>query len=119
MFCIFFKILEITISASLYGFQHPSQYGDGIIHPIRKINTDLIIEGWDQVQRIMVSLALKTTTQSIITGKLSAYARKNKTRQALWEYDHIIRSTIYPRWSGSTSISSADTNSLSIPTLST
>ena len=40
----------------------------------------------------MVSLALKTTTQSIITSKLSAYARKNKTRTALWEYDNIIRS---------------------------
>ena len=40
----------------------------------------------------MVSLALKTTTQSIITGKLSAYARKNKTRTALWEYDNIHRS---------------------------
>ena len=25
-------------------------------------------------------------------GKLSAYARKNKTRRALWEYDNIIRS---------------------------
>lgn len=40
----------------------------------------------------MVSLALKTTTQSIIVSKLSAYARKNKTRQALWEYDNIIKS---------------------------
>jgi len=30
--------------------------------------------------------------QSIIVGKLNAYARKNKTRRALWEYDHIIRS---------------------------
>ena len=28
----------------------------------------------------------------IIVGKLSAYARKNKTRRALWEYDNIIRS---------------------------
>ena len=44
------------------------------------------------MQRIFVSLALKTTTQSIIVGKLSAYARKNKTRRALWEYDNIIRS---------------------------
>ena len=35
---------------------------------------------------------LKTTTQSIIVRKLSAYARKNKTRRALWEYDNIIRS---------------------------
>ena len=40
----------------------------------------------------MVSLALKTTTQSIIIGKLSTYERKNKTRRALWEYDNIIRS---------------------------
>jgi TnpA family transposase len=47
---------------------------------------------WDNIQRIMVSLALKTVTQSIIVGKLSAYARKNKTKQALWEYDNIIRS---------------------------
>ena len=40
----------------------------------------------------MVSLALKTTTQHIIVSKLSAYARKNNTRRALWEYDNIIRS---------------------------
>ncbi len=44
------------------------------------------------MQRIIVSLALKTTTQSIIIGKLSAYARKNKTKRALWEYDNIMRS---------------------------
>jgi hypothetical protein len=25
-------------------------------------------------------------------AKLSAYARRNKTRRALWEYDHILRS---------------------------
>lgn len=77
------------VSTSLYGFKHPSQY-DGLIKPIRKINTDLIIEEWDNFQRIIVSLALKTTTQSIIIGKLSTHARKNKTKRALWEYDNII-----------------------------
>jgi TnpA family transposase len=40
----------------------------------------------------MVSLAMKTTTQHIIVSKLSAFARKIKTRRALWEYDNIIRS---------------------------
>jgi TnpA family transposase len=81
------------VSTSLYGFKHPSQYGeDMLIKPIRKINSDLIIPEWENIQRIMVSLALKTTTQSIIIGKLSNYARKNKTRRALWEYDNIIRS---------------------------
>ncbi|MBZ9637490.1 hypothetical protein [Clostridium sp. FP1] len=28
---------------SLYGFNHPSHYGDVIIKPVRKINTDLIV----------------------------------------------------------------------------
>ena len=86
-----YKDIHDKISSSLYGFKHPSQY-DGLIKPIRKINTDLIIEEWDNFQRIIVSLALKTTTQSIIIGKLSTYALKNRTRRALWEYDNIIRS---------------------------
>ena len=82
-----------TVRTSLYGFQHPSQYDDEmVLKPRRKLNPELVIEEWDNIQRIMVSLALKTTTQNIIVRKLSAFALKNKTRQALWEYDHILRS---------------------------
>ena len=44
------------------------------------------------MQRIFLSLALKTTTQFIIVGKLSSYARKNRTKRALWELDNIFRS---------------------------
>jgi TnpA family transposase len=80
------------VRTTLYGFKSPQQYTTGVLRPIRKINTSLIVEDWEQIQRILVSLALKTTTQSIIVGKLSAYARKNQTRRALWEYDNIIRS---------------------------
>jgi len=86
-----YKDIAGTVSTSLYGFKHPSHY-DGILRPVRKLRKDLIIDDWDGIARIMVSLALKSTAQSIITGKLSAYARKNKTRTALWEYDNIIRS---------------------------
>ena len=82
-----------TVRTSLYGFQHPSQYDEAmVLKPRRKLNTELIVEEWDNMQRIMVSLALKTTTQHIIVRKLSAFALKNKTRRALWEYDHMIRS---------------------------
>lgn len=88
-----YKDIFETVSTSLYGFRHPSQYDDNfVLKPIRKINEDLIADEWDNFQRIMVSLALKTTTQNIIVGKLSAYARRNKTRRALWEYDNIIKS---------------------------
>jgi TnpA family transposase len=86
-----YKDIAGTVATSLYGFKHPSRY-EGLLKPVRQLRKRLIIDDWDRIQRIMVSLALKTTTQSIITGKLSAYARKNRTRTALWEYDNIIRS---------------------------
>lgn len=88
-----YKDIYDLVSKSLYGFQHPSNYDkDYVIKPIRKINTELIVEEWENIQRIMVSLAVKETTQSIIVSKLSAYARRNKTRRALWEYDNILKS---------------------------
>ena len=87
-----YRDLYEKVQTSLYGFKQPSQYADGLLKPIRNINTSLIVEEWENMQRLFLSLALKTTTQSIIVGKLSAYARKNKTRRALWEYDHMIRS---------------------------
>jgi len=80
-----------VVSENLYGFNHPSTY-NGIIKPIRKINTNLIIEEWENIKRIIVSLALKTTTQSVIIRKLSSHQRKNKTKRALWEYDNIHKS---------------------------
>ncbi|WP_309249109.1 Tn3 family transposase [Clostridium estertheticum] len=59
------------------------------------MNINLIVEEWENIQRIILSLALKSTTQSIIIGKLSAYARKNKTKSALWEYDNILKSLYF------------------------
>ena len=88
-----YRDLYDKVDQGLYGFLHPSQYDlDWLLRPIRRINEKLIIEEWENIQRIILSLALKTTTQSIIIGKLSSYARKNKTKRALWEYDNIIRS---------------------------
>jgi TnpA family transposase len=81
------------VGEARYGFKHPSQYDeDMVLKPIRKLSPELIIEEWENIQRIMVSLALKTTTQSTIVRKLSAFARQNKTRRALWEDDNIFRS---------------------------
>jgi len=78
-----YKAIQEKLRTSLYGFEHPNQYGDVLLKPVRKLNIDLIVEEWENLQRIFVSLALKTTTQSIIVHKLNSYARKNKTRQAV------------------------------------
>lgn len=77
---------------TIYGFHHPRYYQDLLIKPVRKINIELIISEWENILRIMLSLATKATTQSIIIGKLSSYERKNRTKAALWEFDNIIRS---------------------------
>jgi TnpA family transposase len=77
----------------IYGFHDPSFYKDCIVKPSRKINKLLIIQEWpDNILRIIVSLALKTTTQSTIIRKLSSHLRKNRTKKAMWEFDNIIKS---------------------------
>ncbi len=45
-----------------------------------------------KIERILMSLALKTTSQSVIVSKLSSHRRQNRTKQALWEFEHVIRS---------------------------
>ena len=88
-----YKDIREKVGTSLYGFQHPTKYDENwLLRPVRKINEDLIVEEWENFQRIMVSLDRKTTTQGVIVGKLSSHARKNKTKRAIWEYDHIIES---------------------------
>lgn len=87
-----YRNLPDKVKTGLYGFQHPRAYAEQLLQPIRKLKTELIVAEWDNLRRIFASLALKTTTQSIIVRKLNAYTRRNKTCQALQEYDHIFRS---------------------------
>jgi TnpA family transposase len=87
-----YKDMYDKVRTSLTGFRHPSRYGDAIIKPVRKIRANDIIRDWDECRRIFVSLARKETTQSTIVRKLSAHARNNRTKRALWEYDSIHRS---------------------------
>jgi len=75
----------------LYGFQPIEKYSNNILRPSHKVNKKLIIEEWDNIQRIIASLAVKTTTQSTIISKLASYKRNNRTQQALLEYDNLIR----------------------------
>ena len=76
----------------IYGFKNPSYYEDFILKPVRRIDTQLIKDEWDNILRILVSLGLKSTTQAAIIRRLSSYERVNKTKRALWEFDNIIKS---------------------------
>lgn len=56
------------------------------------MSTRLILAEEDNIKRVFASLATKVTSQSVIIGKLSSYARKNRTKKALWELDNVHRS---------------------------
>jgi len=76
----------------LVGFHPPQFYSKLLVKPVRKVKKHLILEEEDNLKRLIVSLALKSTTQSTIVRKLSSYHRKNRTKKALWEFDNIIES---------------------------
>ncbi len=79
---------------TLYGFQSPKAYDGLILRPLKKVNVQLIKEEIQNIEKIILSLALKSSTQSTIVRKLSSYKRQNRTKKALWELDNIIR-TLY------------------------
>ena len=78
---------------TLVGFKHPSKYdANFLLKPRSKVNTKLILAEEENIKHIFASLATKVTSQSVIIGKLSSYARKNRTKKAMWELDSLYRS---------------------------
>lgn len=77
----------------LVSFQDPEEFANYLIKPNSKISESLIIREWDNVLRILASLAMKETSQAIIVRKLSSYKRANPTLKALIEFDKIILSS--------------------------
>ena len=78
---------------TLIAFKDMKKYDGLLIRPSKKVNKKLVAKQWDGCLRIFASLALKTTTQSTIIRKLCAVDAKNKTKQAIWELNEIVKST--------------------------
>ena len=77
---------------NLCGFKNLPNYKRYLIKPSRKINWQLIIDEWPNIQNIIAALMMKETTQHIIIKKLCSHKMRNKTREALWEYNNILMS---------------------------
>lgn len=67
---------------------------DGQLQLRHAIKTKTILDGWDLVQRIMLSLHTKELSQATIGKQLSSSKTNSKIFQALIEYDRLIK-TIY------------------------
>ena len=88
-----FTQLDKKARANLVSFDDPKLYNEFLIKPSRQANVKLIIKEWDNILRIMATLGLKKSSQSVIVKKLSSY-QSNDTLRALIELDKIIM-TLY------------------------
>lgn len=57
----------------------------------KPINTKRIMEHWDTIQRIAVSLAQRKTDQATLVRKLSAYKSNHPLLEALTEYNRLVK----------------------------
>jgi TnpA family transposase len=57
----------------------------------KPIDTKLIIEQWETIQRIVISLQRKTITQATLVRKLSGYSQNHPLLRALTEYNRMLK----------------------------
>uniref|UniRef100_UPI000BE428F8 Tn3 family transposase n=1 Tax=Escherichia coli TaxID=562 RepID=UPI000BE428F8 len=76
----------------LYSTREPSVYKKCLIQPAGRIDLELISREKSNLDRIVATLGLKEMTQGTLIRKLCTYTTTNPTRQAVFEYDRLIRS---------------------------
>lgn len=77
---------------NLCGFKNLNCYNKYLIRPSHKAKDQLIIDEWPNLQNIYAALFMKETSQYIVVKKLCSHKMKNRTREALWEYNRILMS---------------------------
>lgn len=78
--------------SELYCTREPSTYKKCLIQPAGQIDLELITREKSNLERIVATLGLKEMTQGTLIRKLCTYTTANPTRQAVFEYDRLVRS---------------------------
>ncbi|WP_148245201.1 Tn3 family transposase [Enterobacter asburiae] len=82
----------------LYCADDPTRYKKCLIQPVGQINQKVIIDEKPNLDQIVATLGLKEITQGALIRKLCTYSPENPTRQALFEFDKLIRSLYILRY---------------------
>jgi len=78
------------IIGDMFNVQESKEHG--IKMSLKKpIKTEVIVDQWDTIQRIVISLQERKTTQATLIRKLSGYAKNHPLLQALTEYNRMIK----------------------------
>ncbi|MBB6414225.1 TnpA family transposase [Mesorhizobium sangaii] len=82
----------------LYAFETPKRYGG--LAPLfgHRLNRDLIVNHWPDIQRVIGAMRDRTVTPSLILKKLSAYRQQNSLAAALRKVGRIERTLFTLRW---------------------
>lgn len=80
------------MSGQAYCADDPALYEKYLIRPIGQIDRYAIIDEKANVDQIVATLGLKEMTQGTLIRKLCTYTAPNPTRQAIFEFDKLIRS---------------------------
>jgi len=98
-FALFFMIDKVFMPCipklhheTLYGFDDSNDYQHYLIKPNKITDESLIVEEWDNIQRIYHTLITGSTRPSVIIKKLAARANRSRTKKAFWEFNNIIKS---------------------------
>jgi TnpA family transposase len=82
----------------LFCADDPARYKKCLIQPVGQINQKVIIDEKAHLDQIVATLGLKEITQGALIRKLCTYSAENPTRQALFEFDKLIRSLYILRY---------------------
>lgn len=77
---------------TFWGFGSANDYEGFIVKPKRFVDENLIIEEWDNIQRLLASLLTGETSPNIIIRKLSSNNYTSRTKKAFAAYSGILRS---------------------------
>ncbi|MCE3518969.1 transposase, partial [Escherichia coli] len=73
----------------LYAFEPPKRYGRLASLFGHRLNPDLIVNHWPDIERVIGAMRDRTVTPSLILKKLSAYRQQNSLAAALREVGRI------------------------------
>lgn len=103
MNCLNFALFDLTDyifapripkphNQTLWGFGKHHQYKDLLIKPHKMVNKNYVLNNWDHMQRMLVSMITGESIPSIVIAQMSSQNYRSPTKLAFSHYNHIIRS---------------------------
>ena len=77
---------------NIFCTKDPSNYEKFLVQPAGQIKRELILDEKENMDQVVATLALKEISQNIFVRKLCGLSPQNSTRQAIFEFNKLIRS---------------------------